>query len=567
MSDLPQNWTDCRLGDVVDYGKTQKCEPDDIPEDSWVLELEDIEKGTSRLLDRQTFAQRQSKSTKNGFDAGDVLYGKLRPYLNKVLIADRPGYCTTEIVPLKAGPYLDGRYLFYWLKHPTFLAYVEAESHGLNMPRLGTDTGRAAPFVFAPRPEQTRIADKLDAVLARVDACRNRLDRIPAILKRFRQSVLAAATSGKLTEDWRDQFPDRINATSVAEKIHATHAAAGGHKMGNAAAPTEEVHDLSIEMFPNGWGLVTLRDIVLPDRPITYGILKPGPELDDGVPYIRVADFPGDKLNPATVRKTSREIDEEFKRSRLRSGDLLLSIRGTVGRIVVIPDELEGANITQDSARLSVQPVVNRDYVLWYLRSEMAQQRMKGSTKGVAVRGINIGDVRALQLPLPSREEQNEIVRRIENLFAFADRLEARYTAAHAQVEKLTPSLLAKAFRGELVPQDPTDEPASVLLERIASKRSASEIQPRRRQSTAGRKPTRAPKENAAVTKSRQDEDVQGKPYLAQHLRLLGGSASAEALFKVSELPVADFYKQLAWEVAQGHVRDGKTVLELADAA
>ena len=69
------------------------------------------------------------------------------------------------------------------------------------------------------------------------------------------------------------------------------------------------------------------------------------------------------------------------------------------------------------------------------------------------------------------------------------------------------------------------------------------------------------------MTKSRQDEDVQGKPYLAQHLRLLGGSASAEALFKVSELPVADFYKQLAWEVAQGHVRDGKTVLELADAA
>lgn len=187
--------------------------------------------------------------------------------------------------------------------------------------------------------------------------------------------------------------------------------------------------------------------------------------------------------------------------------------------------------------------------------------------KGVAVRGINIGDVRALQLPLPSREEQDEIVRRVETLFTFADRLEARYAAARAQVEKLTPSLLAKAFRGELVPQDPNDEPASVLLERIAAKRAATEHQPHRRQSTAGRKPARAPKENAAMTKSRQDEDVQGKPYLAKHLRQLGGSASAEALFKVAELPVADFYKQLAWEVAQGHVRDGKTVLELADAA
>jgi len=87
------------------------------------------------------------------------------------------------------------------------------------------------------------------------------------------------------------------------------------------------------------------------------------------------------------------------------------------------------------------------------------------------VRGINIGDVRALQVPLPSREEQNEIVRRVEALFAYTDRLEARYTAARAQVERLTPALLAKAFRGELVPQDPNDEPASVLLERIRAAR------------------------------------------------------------------------------------------------
>ena len=99
---------------------------------------------------------------------------------------------------------------------------------------------------------------------------------------------------------------------------------------------------------------------------------------------------------------------------------------------------------------------------------------MKGSTKGVAVRGINIGDVRALQLPLPSQEEQAEIVRRVETLFAFADRLEARYNAARAQVERLTSSLLAKAFRGELVPQDPNDEPASALLARIRAQREST---------------------------------------------------------------------------------------------
>ncbi|MBI3802005.1 MAG: restriction endonuclease subunit S, partial [Deltaproteobacteria bacterium] len=357
---------------------------------------------------------------------------------------------------------------------------------GLNrataIPGLNREDAYQVEFALVPFNEQRRITDKLDTVLARVDACRERLDRVPAILKRFRQSVLAAATSGKLTEEWRDANPSKVDAAQLAEKVHSAHESAGGHKAGNAAPPTEDVHDLSADMFPHCWALLTLRDLVLPDRPITYGILKPGPELESGVPYVRVADFPNEKLNLSTIRRTSPEMDQEFKRSRLRNGDLLLSIRGTVGRLIVIPAELDGANITQDSARLSIQPSVNSDFVLWYLRSDLAQARMKGATKGVAVRGINIGDVRALQVPLPSRQEQHEIVRRVESLFAYTDRLEARYTAARAQVERLTQALLAKAFRGELVPQDPNDEPASVLLERIRAlgvgrnKRSVSGI-------------------------------------------------------------------------------------------
>ena len=98
---LPSSWEKCRLGGVVDYGVTQKAEPDEIPADAWVLELEDIEKDTSRVLQHVTFAQRWSKSTKNRFAVGDVLYGKLRPYLNKVVRAEQDGYCTTEIVPLR----------------------------------------------------------------------------------------------------------------------------------------------------------------------------------------------------------------------------------------------------------------------------------------------------------------------------------------------------------------------------------------------------------------------------------------------------------------------------------
>jgi type I restriction enzyme S subunit len=136
--------------------------------------------------------------------------------------------------------------------------------------------------------------------------------------------------------------------------------------------------------------------------------------------------------------------------------------------MVVVPPELEAANITQDTARLSIQPEISSTFVLWYLRSPMAQTRMRAATKGVAVRGMNIGDIRALQLPLPSFAEQAEIVRRVEALLALADRIEARLTAARAQVERLTPATLSKAFRGDLVPQDPNDEPAAKLLKRLS---------------------------------------------------------------------------------------------------
>lgn len=221
----------------------------------------------------------------------------------------------------------------------------------------------------------------------------------------------------------------------------------------------------------------------------------PGPDIPNGVPYVRVADFPNDKLNTATIKRTTAEIDAQYARARLKAGDILLSIRGTVGRVCVIPEELTGANITQDTARLSIQKEMDSRFVTWALRAPSTQQRMQRAVKGVAVRGINIGDVRALQIPVPSLDEQQEIVRRVEALFKIADAVEGHYRKAHEQLDKLPQSILAKAFRGKLVPQDPNDEPASVLLERIraekanGTKATRKTKQPQRK---AGRQPAAA---------------------------------------------------------------------------
>jgi type I restriction enzyme S subunit len=469
QGDLPTTWVLTYLGSVINYGSTSKAEPNEIADGDWVLELADIEKDSSRLLQKMTFLQRQSKSTKNHFQAGDVLYGKLRPYLNKVLIAGEPGYCTTEILPLKAGPHVDNRYLFYWLKHPVFLKYVEAESHGMNMPRLGTETGKAAPFVLAPRSEQTRIANQLDTLLARVQACNDRFDAIPALLKRFRQTVLDAATTGELTDDWRI---DKLGQVTAEEVVSARLAVAGA-RPAKAASEFFANHRPAMSqkgVLPSTWllthiGMVgTVSNGSTPSRqePLYWG---------SGIPWVSSGE-----VASGVVRRTREQItDAGFNNSSVRllpRGTVLMAMIGegkTRGQSAILDID---ACINQNIAGVvPVGGILNSKYLWFWFRREYENTRTKGNGSGP--KALNCERVRELEINLPPLAEQTEIVRRVEALFNLADRIEVRCTAARTQAQRLTPLVLARAFRGELVPQDPNDEPASALLARIASLNTA----------------------------------------------------------------------------------------------
>lgn len=153
----------------------------------------------------------------------------------------------------------------------------------------------------------------------------------------------------------------------------------------------------------------SLEDVV--SAPVCYGILKPGPHDPDGVPCVHVTDYVAGSLDPTHLRRTSRTLHMEFARSSLRAGDVLVAIRGTNGPVVQVPEALDGANISRDSARLRVRDGINSRYVLWYLRTEEAQRFISGSVTGVAVRGVNIATLRKLPIPLPPEQEQNQIAR------------------------------------------------------------------------------------------------------------------------------------------------------------
>ena len=331
-------------------------------------------------------------------------------------------------------PYVNSRFVEAMLRAPVTQDAIDGIKTGMSESGMNLTHARFAKLEIPvpPSKEQKRIADKLDAVLARVDACRDRLDRIPTILKRFRQSVVSTATDGLLTSDWRMRnygSTDRIITTT------------------------------------------TLVEQCIQDRVITYGVIKLGDETPQGVPCLRTSNVRWLRIDTEGMKRIAPALSNEYSRTILKGGEVLVNVRGTLGGVAVATSDMIGWNVSREVAVVPIdQSKINPQFLALWIGAERSQGWLRGVEKGVAYTGINIEDLRTLPLEFPKLEEQAEIVRRVESLFAYADRLEARYAAASAQVEKLTPATLAKAFRGELVPQDPNDEPASVLLERIRNK-------------------------------------------------------------------------------------------------
>lgn len=321
-------------------------------------------------------------------------------------------------------PDIDSRFAYYQLR--MLKPVAEAMATGTTFKEISGSVAAKLPFKVAPVAEQRRIADKLDALLARVDAVNDCLAHVAPLLKRFRQSVLAAATSGRLTDEWR--------------KLHY-------------APPMSKT---------------TLQEICLHNRVITYGVVKLGAEVSDGTPCLRTSNVRWLRFNLEGMKRIDQNLSAEYGRTVLSGGEVLVNVRGTLGGVVMVEPEMVGWNVSREVAVIPVDPsVANPKFIAYWIASDECQRWLTAVAKGVAYTGINIEDLRKLPLSLPSIQEQTEIVRSVELLFAYVDRLDARLRNAQIATGRLTPALLAKAFRGELVPQDPDDEPAKELLMRL----------------------------------------------------------------------------------------------------
>jgi len=190
---IPENWVWCRLGEITTYGSSEKSEPKMLKENTWVLDLEDIEKETSILLNKVRFSERNSLSTKSIFKKGDVLYSKLRPYLDKVIVADEDGVCTTEILPFVCFANFNPNYFKITLKQKSFLNYVNGVTRGMKMPRLGTKEGQIALIPLPPLSEQHRIVLKVEELIKKCNELEASIKQGQTYTDQLMQSVLRDA--------------------------------------------------------------------------------------------------------------------------------------------------------------------------------------------------------------------------------------------------------------------------------------------------------------------------------------------------------------------------------------
>lgn len=355
-----------------------------------------------------------------------------------------PKACVNEHVFIcRTFNIISKEFIFHYLKSHEGQEYIMSTFHGAAQGGISSGFADVVMVPLPPLPEQKRIVEKLDAILPKVKNVKARLDKIPSILKKFRQSVLAAACSGKLTED--------LTTGSVT------------------VIANEEVK--GIYEIPSDWNWGTLNSICDKSRGICYGVIKLGKDITDGVPCLRTSDVRSLFLDLNKVKKISKSISDDYQRSILKGGEILVNVRGTLGGVVVVPNELMGWNISREVALVPVINV-NPKFYAYCIATSNSQKWLTSVTKGVAYQGINLEDLRLLPVPILSIEEQDEIVRRVEKLFKLADSLEAKYKKAMERVEKIEQSVLAKAFRGELAEQDPNDEPAEELLKRILAEKA-----------------------------------------------------------------------------------------------
>ena len=475
--ELPVGWEWTRLGFISNYGFCDKAEPEDVTSDTWILELEDIEKVTSKLLHKVTFAERPFKSSKNRFSQGDVLYGKLRPYLDKVIVANEPGVCTTEIIPITSYGNIYPEFLRLLLKAPNFIIYANSSTHGMNLPRLGTEKAQLAVVELAPIQEQLRIVSRVNKLMslcdqleqhsltsldahqqlvetllttltdsqnaeelaenwARISEHFDTLFTTEASIDALKQTILQLAVMGKLVpQDPNDEPASELLKRIAQEKAQLVK---DGKMKKQKPLPPISDEEKPFEI-PTNWEWVRFGTITTS---------RLGKMLDKaknkGTPkkYIRNVNVQWDNIYIDDVNEMKFE-DNELSEFILRNGDLLICEGGEPGRCAIWnkPGEFYFQKALH---RVRTFCNIPEKILAIHLKNDSSNGRLANLFTGVTIKHLPGDKLQQYVIPLMPLNEQTNIIEKLNLLLDICDSLSKEIKSAQ-QTQLHLPDALTDA--------------------------------------------------------------------------------------------------------------------------
>ncbi|MBK1877973.1 restriction endonuclease subunit S [Pelagicoccus mobilis] len=367
---------------------------------------------------------------------------------------------------------------------------------GTTVASVEFDKLKAYKVGLPPANEQKRIVKKLEACEERINTAREALDEVPSLLDQYRQSVLAAAFRGDLTKKWRQQNPDVEPASELLSRLRqerrqkweeaelAKYQAKDKTPPKNWKERYKEPNQAEIpaeQSIPPNWTWVTLEQI---STAITDGVHKKPKYVSEGIPFVTVKNLTAGKgISFENLNYVTHEDHVEFsKRTKPERDDILVSKDGTLGVIRRIETDIEFSIFVSVALIKPISRFLG-PYLEWALNSRFSQSEMKATGSGL--QHIHLVDLRKVRVPFPPKEEQIQIAKTVSTLIDRIETLETYQAESVLDLNKTKESILERAFRGDLVPQDPDDEPAIKLLERIEEQRAKAPKKKRTTKRTA----------------------------------------------------------------------------------
>ncbi len=477
--DLPMGWVETELEKIFEFNPRHSSSIDKSIDVSFVP-MPSVCEHNGIILPHNTKKLEEVWKGYTHFQNNDVIFAKITPCMENGKIALASNLhndiaCgSTEFHVLRSLGAVLPLYVWYFLRQRSFLRDAEQRMTGaVGQRRVPVNFLKETNLAIPPINEQRRIVDKLDRIGDRNRTARNELNHIPKLIARYKQAVLAAAFRGDLTADWREKNINLKSASELLEKVREEQIKHLSPK--NKISTTNGYFDNSVEtdFLPDSWRFCQIGDIGIVCNGSTPS--RKMPEYWNGnINWVSSGEVRNNIITTTKEGITQEGFDNSSVRM-LPSGTILLAMIGegkTRGQTAILKTK---ATINQNIAAVIIDHgLVSSEYLWYWFQSQYQTTREAGNGSGP--QALNCQRVRELSFIFCPLEEQKEIVRRVEKMFEKIDMMEQEYQKAAKLCDRLEQATLAKAFRGELLPQDPDDEPASVLLEQVKREK---QVQPK----------------------------------------------------------------------------------------